>query len=139
MIRKGNKHNVRANGNILVHYCTTLFLFPFLIRLLFPIPACMDLWIQKPPPFQRYSPVTVYTERRRDIVYKRFLFVYQIQDHNSAIIKFMVIYRLISHELFGMTPSGPLYCLLHMTRLKKITAIQAMTPRVFHREADSLL
>ena len=31
MIRKGNKHNVWGNGNTIAHYCTTLFLFPFLI------------------------------------------------------------------------------------------------------------
>ena len=42
MIRKGNKHNVWANGNTIAHYCTTLFLFPFLILLLFPVPGCMD-------------------------------------------------------------------------------------------------
>ena len=123
MIRKGNKHNMWGNGNTIAHYCTTLFLFPFLILLSFLVPGCMDLWIQKPPPVQRYSPVTVYTERRRDSVHDRFLFIYQSQDHNSAIIKFMVIYRLISHELFGMTPSGPLYCPFHMARQKKITAI----------------
>ena len=40
MIRKGNKHNVWGNGNTIAHYCTTLFLFLFLIRLLFP--GCMD-------------------------------------------------------------------------------------------------
>ena len=43
MIRKGNKHNVRANGNTIALYCTTLFLFLFLILLLFPVPGMYGL------------------------------------------------------------------------------------------------
>ena len=42
MIRKGNKHNVWANGNTITLYCTTLFPFPFLILLSFLVPGCMD-------------------------------------------------------------------------------------------------
>ena len=43
MIRKGNKHNVWANGNTIAHYCTTLFLFPFLYFLSFPVPGMYGL------------------------------------------------------------------------------------------------
>ena len=80
-------------------------LYFFFLSFIFviPNPGMYGLKDTKPPPVQRYSPMTVYTERRRYSVYKRFLFIYQSQDHNSAIIKFMVIYvadkpRIIWHD-----------------------------------------
>ena len=73
---------------------TIVRLYFFFLSFIFviPNPGMYGLMDTKPPPVQRYSPMTVYTERRRDSVRDRFLFIYQSQDHNSAIIKFMVIY-----------------------------------------------